>query len=194
MTRRVLTLVALCFGLVALGATVAYAEPDPPPKCFRTSDAGELPSCTWDGQRWSVSYDDGFGDPGGFGLQDFGDSEGGGMPAGFGVLVVIVVLGGLATTFWRVSVARQMAEESGMDPGRATAMTLLSDDGLDATYIAASIRGPRADADDVTGVTHPAPETRTVEQRLRELQQLRDEGLVTQEEYDVRRTAILDSV
>jgi hypothetical protein len=35
---------------------------------------------------------------------------------------------------------------------------------------------------------------RTAEVRLRELQQLRDQGLVTPEEYDTRRKAIVDSL
>jgi hypothetical protein len=33
-----------------------------------------------------------------------------------------------------------------------------------------------------------------VNERLRELQQLRDEGLVTYDEYEVRRKEILDSL
>jgi len=42
--------------------------------------------------------------------------------------------------------------------------------------------------------TATAPVPRTAEARLRELQELRDEGLLTPEEYDARRTAVLDSV
>ena len=185
MTRRLLTLVALCLGLVALGTTPADAEPDPPPKCFRTNDSGDLPTCMWDGQGWSVSYDDGLSDGG---LGGFGDSSGSGVPAGFGVLFAIVAIGGVATMFWRMSMARKMAEEAGMDPDRATAMTLLSDDGLDATYLAASLRSSPAPAGD-----GPVP-TRTAGDRLRELDTLRDEGLVTAAEYDARRRAILDAL
>ena len=188
MSRRLLTLVALCLGLVALGTTPAYAEPDPPPKCFRTNDAGDLPTCTWDGQSWSVSYDGGLSDDG-FGTPGMSDGFGGpGIPAGFGVLFVLVLLGGGAITLWKISTARQMAQESGLDPDRATAMALLSDDGLDATYLAASLRSSPAPADD-----GPVP-TRTAGDRLRELESLRDEGLVTPAEYDARRQAILDAL
>ena len=42
-------------------AAAMMSEPPPPGKCFRMNAEGELPTCTWDGQRWSASYD-GFGD------------------------------------------------------------------------------------------------------------------------------------
>jgi hypothetical protein len=109
-----------------------------------------------------------------------------GPPAGFVAFGVIAVLFGIGGALWRVSLARRMAEESGMDPDRATAMTLLSDDGLDATYLASSLRDRPDDP--------PSARERSVDDRLRELQHLRDEGLVTAEEYETRRTAILDSI
>ena len=138
-------------------------------------------------RAWSVSYDGGLSDDG-FGAPGMSDGFGGpGIPAGFGVLFVLMLLGGGAITLWKISTARQMAQESGLDPDRATAMALLSDDGLDATYLAASLRSSPA-ADD-----GPVP-TRTAGDRLRELESLRDEGLVTAAEYDARRQAILDAL
>lgn len=81
-----------------------------------------------------------------------------------------------------------MATESGMDPGRASMMTLISDDGLDATYLASSLRGTQSR-------DRPAERSgRSTQERLRELQQLRDEGLITTEEYQRRRTDIVDSI
>lgn len=179
MTRRLVTVVALCLGFVALGTMAAYAAgvDDPPPKCFRSDPAGDLPTCTWDGRTWSVSYDTG---PLG--------GAGPGVPSGFVALFVIVALGGVGLTLWRVSLARGMAREAGMDPDRATAVTLLSDDGLDATYLASSLR------DRSGGESATTPPARTVSSRLRELQELRDQGLVTHEEYETRRKAIVDSV
>ncbi len=175
------TLVVASLGLVALTATAAHAagEPDPPPKCFRANDVGELPTCTWTGSSWEVSYDGGF----------LGDA-GAGIPSGFGVLFVLVALVGIGLTIWRVSLARQMATESGMDPDRATAVTLLSDDGLDATYLASSLRGGQARE----ARAAEAPEPRSVQARLQELLELRDAGLVTYEEYESRRKSILDSL
>lgn len=113
------------------------------------------------------------------------------VPPGFAAFFVLVLLGALGATLWRVLLARQVARDAGMNPDRATAMTLLSDDGLDATYLAANLREQRPAPE---GESLPAPVVRGAEERLRELARLRDEGLVTQEEYDARRTAILDSL
>ena len=90
--------------------------------------------------------------------------------------------------------ARRMAERSGMDPGEATAMTLLTDDGLEATYLASNMRPPATAAAPADGHPAEAPSARSATERLTELAQLRDQGLVTQAEYDERRAAILDSL
>ena len=76
---------------------------------------------------------------------------GSGIPGWFVAWGVFVVVVGVGVTIWRVSTAQKLAKRSGMDPGLATQMTLLSDDGLDATYLAASLRGQ------VTHPTEPAP-------------------------------------
>jgi hypothetical protein len=117
----------------------------------------------------------------------FGDSgSGGGIPGWFIAWAVFVVIVGIAGVVWRVSTAQKIAKRSGMDPGLATQMSLLTDDGLDATYLAANLRGSQNTAD-------PAPAQTTAE-RLEELKGLLDRGLVTQAEYDERRQAIIDSV
>jgi hypothetical protein len=179
MIRRLLTTMMLCLGLLgAVTATAHAAGGSPPPRCFnRLGPHGEVPSCTFNGTRWVVSYDDG---PAGLAGQ--------GAASGIMVLALIGVVAGIGVTVWRLSLARRMAAESGMDPDRATAMTLLSDDGLDATYLASSLRGTSS-ADQ--SAQRPS---RGAEDRLRELQQLRDDGLITAEEYDVRRTAIIDAI
>jgi hypothetical protein len=101
-------------------------------------------------------------------------------------LFVVAVLLGVATTVWRVRLARRMAMDVGLDPDQATAVTMLSGSGAEAAYLAATLRdakGSRAAADD-----------RPAEDRLRELQRLRDQGLVTEAEYAARRTAIVESL
>jgi hypothetical protein len=165
-------LVALCAALVAGSATLAGAQAKPPAKCFESGPNYELPTCTQDGKGgWTVSYTDGaLGEP---------DRDEG--PNGFAALMVLVLAGGIGFTVWKVWMARRMAAEAGMDPGRATAVTLLSDDGLDATYIATSL-----------GARQPA--SRTAAERLRELQRLREDGLVSADEYDARRRAIVDAL
>jgi hypothetical protein len=172
MTRRALAFSSLLLTLLWV-ASSAVAEPDPPSWCFDANANGELPTCTWDGTSWTRSYDS--------------PMTGGGMPGGFVLLFVLVVAAGIAITVWRVTTARQLARKAGMDPGQATAMSLLEDNGLEATYLAANLR------DRSTG-TAAGPTTRSTEDRLRELERLRDQGLVTSEEYDNRRRAILDSL
>lgn len=117
-----------------------------------------------------------------------GPGPGSGPPGWFVGMFVLVVILGIGTTIWRVSTAQRLAKQSGMDPGLATQMTLLSEDGLDATYLAANLRGTEA-----TSQATPPP-TATTAARLEELKGLLDRGLITQAEYDARRKAIIDSV
>ncbi len=153
----------------------AAAEPAPPDECFeQLGPNGALPTCHYNGTSWQVSYDD----PAGFGASSF-------IPTAFITLMALMVVASIALAVWRHTLARRMATEAGMDPDRATAMTLLTDDGLEATYLASSLRGQAAAA---------GAADRSVEERLQDLQRLRDRGLVTAEEYDARRTAILDSL
>ncbi len=114
---------------------------------------------------------------------------GGGIPGwfvGFAVLAVLVGIGGMV---WKVTTAQKLAKQSGMDPSLATQVTLLSDDGLDATYLASNLRQQPPPS---TGPA-PAPPP-SAAARLEELKGLLDRGLVTQMEYDERRAAIIDSI
>lgn len=169
MTRRLLGATALCLALLGLSTSVASAASPNPDECFGgPQPRAALPAC-------SLSYDL---EPGGMDA---------GIPSWFGALAVLMVVAGTGMTIYRVTMARQMAEDAGLDPDRATAMTLLSDDGLDATYLASSLRGTGP-----TAATQPAG--RSAHERLRELERLREEGLLTAAEYEARRQAILDSV
>lgn len=174
--RLLLGLVGAVLAVLATaGATSAAAGDTPPAWCLRADQFGEPPTCTWDGTRWHRSFD--------------GGMSTGGAPAGFAVLFVLVLLGGVGVTVWKVTAARRMARESGMSPGDATAMTLLTDDGFEATYLAANLRGRTPEAP-----APPAGATPAVSERLQQLQALRDQGLVTVEEYEARRAAILESL
>src|SRR4051794_35394493 len=95
---------------------------------------------------------------------------GGGIPGWFVAWGVFVVVVGIVVTVWRVSTAQKLAKQSGMDPGLATQMTLLSDDGLDATYLAASLRGQVAPPP--AEPANPTEASRTTAARLEELQGL----------------------
>jgi hypothetical protein len=115
---------------------------------------------------------------------------GGGIPGWFVGLFVLIVVLGVGTTIWRVTTAQKLAKQSGMDAGLATQMTLLSEDGLDATYLASSLRQQQTPPSPASPPAEPTPAA----ERLVELGNLLDRGLVTQAEYDERRKAIIDSV
>jgi len=105
----------------------------------------------------------------------------------FGAFFILAIVLGVAGTIWKVSTARRMAEKAGIDPDDATKMALMTDDGLEATYLASSLRQP---------LPHAAaePTDRPVAERLKELDALKRDGLITAEEYDERRKAILNDV
>jgi len=76
--------------------------------------------------------------------------------------------------------------------GDAIAMTLLTDDGFEATYLASNLashlRGQTA------GPALVAPSRGPPADRLAELQALLERGLVTVEEYAAARQKILDDL
>jgi hypothetical protein len=149
--------------------------PEAPDWCFDMNDEGVLSTCTWTGQKWVKSYDD-------------GGAPGGGIPGAFGVLLVFAILGAIAMTLWRVSLARRVASDAGLDPDRATELTLLEDHGLEASYLASHLHQRPA------AQQPSAPAVRSAQERLVELRSLLDQGLLTQEEYDTRRRAVVDSL
>ena len=163
-----------------ISVLLAFSGPnDPPAKCFRTNANGDLPTCTYSGGEWTRSYPSGF-EPSGAG--------GGGFEGLFVLFFVIAVVLGIAGTIWRVTTAQRMAREAGMSERDATAMTLLSDDGFEATYLASNLRGRPT-----TPIPAPTPGRSTAD-RLRELDKLRAEGLVSVEEHERARRAILEEL
>lgn len=163
-----------------------YVGEKPPAECFGADELGTPATCTKvEGGSWQVSYDDGPG---------FGAGQGGSGGA-FAALFVLVLLAGLAGTVWKVATARRMARDAGMSESDATAMTLLTDDGFEATYMASSLRAP---AGPVGPVGDAPPTARassgSASERLVELRNLLDQGLVTQEEHDAARRRILDGL
>ncbi len=141
----------------------------PPDECFQLDGSGAPVTC--------VQQPDGSWDPESFST--------GPDPLSLALVgFVVVLLLGVATTAWRMRTARSMARTAGLDEDVAGRMALVSEDGLTATYLASSLRGS----------TQPAPARRDVATRLRELDRLRAEGLVTEDEHASRRAAILDDV
>lgn len=150
-----------------------------PAKCFRANAEGDLPTCTSDGSGgWQVSYpSSGFGADGG----------GGGL---FALFFVLALTAGVAGTLWKVSTARRMARDAGMDERDATTMALLTDEGFEATYLASNLRQRQAGSTDTASTDQKG----TAADRLQELQSLLDQGLITSEEHAAARRAILDSL
>jgi hypothetical protein len=192
MMRRLVLTAMLCLSLLGLAGTATYAATPTgglPAKCTVMKN-GELPTCvensdgTWTAEYSNSGSDGGFGDT---------SSGGGGIPAGFVVLFILLAIGGIGVTIWRVSMARGIARQAGLSPGQATAVTLLGNDGLDAAYLAASLHNePR---------NHPAPvapvapsAAAMAQQRLEDLSKLKLQGLITAAEYDTQRAQIIGSV
>jgi hypothetical protein len=115
--------------------------------------------------------------------------SGGGIPGWFIALFVLVGVLAVAGSIWRISVARKMARDAGLDPDTATAVTMLSRDGVDAAYLASTLA-----AHSRQQPAQPAPPAKSAEQRLQELRALRDKGLVTDDEYEAQRQKILGSI
>ena len=157
--------------LLALIAMFA-SDDDFPAKCTRVNRYGELPTCTqYANGTWHASY----------------PSDSSSFGSGFGMLVILVLLGGLAFTVWKVSTARRMARESGMNVGDATAMALLTDNGFESTYLASNLRQP-------TGTPPTTQAKGSTADRLEELQTLHTRGLITDEELAEGRRKILDGL
>lgn len=159
-------------------ALVVAPDPDQPPAwCFQQNAAGELPTCSFVNGTWHRSYSDG------------GLDSGGGPGGAFAALFVVALLVGGLVLAWKISTARRMAREAGMNEDDATVMTVLTDDGFEATYLAANLRQPQ------TQPQAPAtPVPASAADRLRELDRLLAEGLITQAERDERRRAVIDGI
>ena len=110
-----------------------------------------------------------------------------GMGDGFAGLFVLGVIASIAVTVWKVSTARRMARDSGMDEGDATAMTLLTDDGFESTYLASNLR-------DQKQPTAPNAVRGTAAERLEELRTLHERGLIIDQELAEARRKVIDGV
>lgn len=142
--RRVRRLAVLIAGAVLpLGTIVgtAWAASDPSFATCQPGAAhyGQAPTCMCDvpGHLTNITYSDPLGGSG---------SDGGGIPGFVVPLFVLVVLIGIGTFVVKLSLARGMARDAGLDPDRAGWVTALSDDGLAATYLASSESGRQAAA------------------------------------------------
>ncbi|WGL52784.1 SHOCT domain-containing protein [Nocardioides sp. BP30] len=112
-----------------------------------------------------------------------------GIPAWFVTIALLMVCVGISLAVYRVYTARELARKAGLDQNAAGAMALLDQSGLTAAYLASSMRTPPG-----TAVPAPTSAPRPAAERLAELQQLKESGAITEDEYAARRQAIIDSV
>jgi hypothetical protein len=181
--RRVLPVALATPSLLLAGAGPSYAGGFQDCLNKAIDHNGEPPTCTKVNGVWVASWPDSGGAGGG-----------GGAFAAIAAIAVIALLAGIAVMVWKVSTARRLATQAGLDPGLATQVALLTDNGLDATYVASSLRQPGPTTPPPTQVAPvPAP-AKEPAMRLAELKNLLDQGVVTQTEYDARRQAIIDSI
>jgi hypothetical protein len=185
----------LCLVIVVAASALLLAGPasaDELQDCIDQGNAQgiDMPTCVdnGDGKLTPVVSDNGFGSDDGF-----GPDGGMGIPGWFVVLIVLIIASGIATTYWRMQVARRLAKDAGMDPDVAAGMTLLDNQGLSTTYLASSLRTAKP-AEPTPTPAAAAPSHESATDRLNELRTLLDGGLITQVEYDERRKAILDSL
>jgi hypothetical protein len=170
--------VAALFVLVAVPAYAGDSFQDCIDKAAEHN--GELPICTKVNGSWVATWPH--------------DASDGGGGASAALLVILGLMVAVGVVVWRVTTAQKLAKQSGMDPALATQMTLLSDHGLDATYLAANLR-PSTGVPGNGAATHAqAPAARTAAERLSELNALRDQGTITEAEYAERRTSIINDI
>ena len=143
---------------------------------------GEPPTCTKVDGKWVATWpgDSSIGDPSS------------GASGAFVLLFVLAAVVGVALLLWKVSTARTLARQSGMDERLATQVTLLSDDGFESTYLASQLRP--ATTPPAPPLVAGAPASRTAAERLTELKTLLEQGMITQAEHDERREAIVRSL
>ena len=101
----------------------------------------------------------------------------------FFVFFGLIVVAGIVATIWRVRVTRNLARQAGIDPDTAAAAAL-SDENAMGAMIIASRMGQQAGQP----VAHDAAS------RLRELDELKAQGLITDQEYADKRAAILNGL
>lgn len=118
-----------------------------------------------------------------------GSDAGPGIPGWFVALVVLFALVGIGSVAWRISLSRKLARSAGLDPNEAAAATMLSNGGVGAVYLASTL------AAHASSQPQPSAEpASTTEERLKELQALKDKGMISDAEYDAQRQKILGSI
>jgi hypothetical protein len=179
MARRVMatTILAIVVACSVGGfATAATPAPSPPPKCFVIKN-GALPLCEQERDgTWTAIYPNTVG--------KHGDSNSGAdTKRAVELAIVVAAIIGIATIVWRTWIR----------PAARTPVGSSAPDIADlprARLSGASVEPPLPHAKPPAQVPPAAP-PRSAAQQLAELNALRNQGTISQDEYEARRLAIV---
>jgi hypothetical protein len=101
----------------------------------------------------------------------------------FFVFFGLIVVAGIVTTIWRVRATRSLAKSAGLDPDSAAAVALTDPTATSAMIIASRM-----------GQQGGQPAGHDAASRLKELDGLKAQGLITDQEYADKRAAILNGL
>jgi hypothetical protein len=185
MVRRGLIAGFLAMMFTASTAGIGFAAgptPTPPPQCFVIKN-GALPTCDQnpDG-TWNVRYPEGGGN-----LDDGGHSN---TKRTIGLLVMLAAIAGIGIIVFRTWVRPTGAQPAAApavptDPPRAR---------LSGASVEPQVRPgavpPHAQPSPPSPAA-PAPAAKSAAQQLAELNALRNQGAISQDEYESRRSSIV---
>ena len=108
------------------------------------------------------------------------------MPGWFVATFFLGLVLSIGSIAWRVSESRRLARKAGLDEDSAAAAALISEKGFETTYLAAALRSGNQLFGEDSGFS--------VDGRLTKLEELRQQGLITEDEYAAQRAAIISSI
>jgi len=114
-----------------------------------------------------------------------------GIPGWFVGLFIMVALIGVGTAIYRFSVTKSTAESMGVPPGRATGLALIDDPSASTLAAAAAVKEA---IDGKDGSSSAESESKTLTQRIGELDGALAAGAITRTEYDEARKRLIDNV
>ncbi len=94
------------------------------------------------------------------------------------ILFIVIVVAGIVGGIWRVRAARSLADSSGINKDAATAAAMFDNNALSTLTVASRLGNQPAGQQDVAA-------------RLRQLDDLKAQGLITDAEHAEKRAAIL---
>jgi hypothetical protein len=114
-----------------------------------------------------------------------------GIPGWFVAVFILGALFAIGMAIYRFSVTKSTAESLGVPPGRATGLALIDDPSTSTLAAAAAVK-ESMDAKAATSNTESGSKSLT--ERLGELDDALTAGAITRDEYDDARKRLIDNV